>query len=371
MWVKKHNPRTFDDIVGNRQLVSRFRTMTKSRYMQHMILCGPSGVGKSTMVNLLLHNILGESHVADGTLIFQSADERGNQTVRDKIRQFVPKKIQIDAPKFVVFKQADMLSDGVQQIMRRLMEQNYHRAVFIFICSDISGILQTIQSRCHIYQFRAVSVAEQVNRLRAIAAIENICTPEDSNVPYERLAQISNGDMRACVNYFQASCCALLPTVTGKDEPPNIQPTDQPAVRLLTLETIQNVCLFPHYDQIACVIRKMLVDASDEMDDVMDTSTAFYQCIDVVHQLHHQGYCGLDIVMFFNSYLVTSHDEIPRNICVKWLKDIAICHNRLSKGIDSTVQLYSMVASMFRHAMYAQRTPNHKQHKQNITQQVI
>lgn len=341
MWVKTHAPTTFDDIVGNPQIVTRFHQMAKSRYMQHMILAGPPGVGKSLLVDLIIRALLGE-YAAEGTLVFQSADEKGNHTVRDKIRQFVPKKIHLQTPKCVVFKQADQLSDGVQQIMRRLMEQHYHQAVFIFVCKDIHGILQILQSRCHIYQFHPVSVADQVTRLKAIAKAEDITTEDGSDTPFERIAQMSNGDVRACVNYFQAVCSALaLPTHETEPETQS-ESESQPQTRPLNLATIQTICLFPHYDQIQSIVDTLLQPQSNPLH-------AFHTCLGILHTLHQQGYCGQDIVMFFHTYIRTASETIPKALQVVWLKDIALCHHRLAKGVDSVVQLYALVAGMFRY----------------------
>jgi DNA polymerase III delta prime subunit len=375
MWVKKYAPESYNDIAGNTQLVERFRTMSSGKYVQHMILCGPPGVGKWTLVQLLMHSILGTEHLSAGSLVFQSTDEKGNHVIREKIRQFVPKRIHADAPKFVVFKQADQLSDGAQQIMRRLMELHYHHAVFIFICSDLSRMLQTIQSRCHIYQFNAVPVAEQVARLKCIAEAEGVVVVEEKedededgdahlspsyspssassnknpghtdNNPLERIAQMSNGDMRACINYFQSACSAL----SSVDE--CARSSKKSKGKRLSMDTVQTVCLFPHYNQIKEIADSMLLVHKHPTDEHR-AHQEFFRCMRVVRGLYHQGYCGLDIAMFFQTYLVTAHDHLPRSVCMSWFKDVAVCHSRLTKGVDSAVQLYGLLANMFRGALH-------------------
>lgn len=327
MWVKKHAPRTFADVVGNADIVKRFVTMSETRYLQHMILCGAAGVGKSSLVEMITREMLGD-HVRTGTLVFESADDTGNQAVRDKIHQFVPKKLHTNStPKFVVFKQADRLSDGVQQIMRRLMEQHYHHAVFIFVCRDLTSLLETLQSRCHVFRFRPVSVDAQVQLLRIIAQKEHVVTHADSSVPYERIAQMAQGDVRACVNYFQATCCSLVPDAHG--------------VRTLDDTTVRSVCLFPHYDKVDELFRT-LQDTSD--------LAGFHACLGIVRELHQQGYCGLDIAMFLHTYLLTAHARLSPPLCLAMMKDIALAHHRLSQGVDSVGQLYALVAAMFGHA---------------------
>jgi len=54
-------------------------------------------------------------------------------------------------------------------------------------------------------------------------------------------------------------------------------------------------------------------------------------------------------VMFLHTYIQTNNETIPQALRVRWLKDIALCHHRLSKGVDSVVQLYGLMAGMFRH----------------------
>lgn len=361
MWVKKYAPQSVDDIVGNEQIVERFRAMLQSRYVQHMILAGPSGVGKSTLVQLLIERMLGR-YASEGTLMFQSADERGNQTIREKVHQFVPKTLHVRTPKFVVFKQAEQLSDGAQQILRRLMEQHYHQAIFIFVCSDISSILQTIQSRCHIYKFHPVSVTAQVERLRVLGAAEKVTTACGTERPLKVLARMSHGDMRACVSYFQAACCAVA---TG---------TVEGTARALDVRTIQHVCMFPHYDQVAAVVRALAWRAASRTSgtaaEVRGDSLA--TCVATVRDLHRQGYCSLDIVMFFHTYLslvgyTEDNDAVEggandhgidldtTGLRHLWLKDVALCHHRITNGVDSSVQLYGMLTSMYRHARMCTR----------------
>ena len=192
-------------MVGNPELVRRFAMMCQTRYLQHMILCGPPGVGKSRLVQLLIDNLLGKAQ-HEAVLQFNSADERSNQVIREKIHQFVPKKVTVSSPKLVVFRQAEQLGEGVQQIMRRLMECHYHHAVFIFVCSDLNGMLETLQSRCHIFRFAPVSVAQQVPYLRTVAAKEGVAADDAA---LGLIATLSNGDMRSSLNYLQAACCAL------------------------------------------------------------------------------------------------------------------------------------------------------------------
>ena len=138
MWVTKYAPKSFSEILGNKEIVNRLYSISFTKKINHFILCGPPGVGKSLMVNMLTTQLLG-SFVQEGLLYFSSSDERNIQNIREKIHQFVPKRINTTSSKIIIFEEAELLGEGVQQMMRRLMEKHAHHATFIFICSSFLG----------------------------------------------------------------------------------------------------------------------------------------------------------------------------------------------------------------------------------------
>lgn len=320
MWIKKYAPTTFDEVVGNTAIVKRFVRMCETGYIQHMILCGPSGVGKNTLLHLLMHHILGDQY-ADGTMLFTSSDNKSNQNVRDKIHQFVPKKLNMAKTKFVVFKQAELLSEGVQQVMRRLMETHYHHVIFVFVCNRIGKLLETIQSRCHIYQFEHISAEKQKAFLQRIAQLENMDTHPHIEDIYNRIISMSCGDLRFCLNYFQVYCASHQNS---------------------TQTRLTDVCLFPYYHQIQELFRRMLATKQSK------TITDFNDCVQCLKDLSEKGYCGQDIVVFLKDYIMLHDAKIPRITALEWLKTIALCKQRMVNGMDSHVQLCNLVAQMYR-----------------------
>ena len=319
MWVKKYAPQSFAEVVGNKDIVERFARMCETGYMQHMILCGPSGVGKNTLLHLLMHGVLGDQY-KDGTLLFTSSENKSNQHVRDKIHQFVPKKMSRNMTKFVVFKQAELLSDGVQQVMRRLMEQHYHHTVFVFVCNSIGNLLETIQSRCHIYRFRHIAPTEQKQLLLRIAqqekqdvdrpSIQQACT---------RISGISNGNMRFCLNYFQVYCASQ--SASGAD--------------------LCETCLFPYYNNVHRLFT-LLLDTK-----VPKSVAGFHLCVGCLRELVNKGYCGRDVVTFLNDYIIANDASIPRRIALEWLKNIALCQHRMANGTDSFLQICRLVSVLY------------------------
>ena len=255
----------------------------------------------------------------------------------------------MSSPKLVVFRQAEQLGEGVQQIMRRLMECHYHHAVFIFVCSDLNGMLETLQSRCHIFRFAPVSVAQQVPYLRTVAAKEGVAADDAA---LGLIATLSNGDMRSSLNYLQAACCALE-AEGGGDNGGGEGACSSPTT--LDADTVRSVCLFPHYQQVERLFDTLLAAAGQgkEAATVPDAPTAdgFHASLGVVRALYDQGYCGRDLVMFLSTYLMTAAETMPTPLHLGFVKDVALGHQRLAKGIDSYAQLAGVVAALYRRAV--------------------
>ena len=342
MWVNKHCPKTFDEIVGNKDVVQRFKTMAISRNVQHMVLCGPTGVGKSTMVNILVQRVLGK-HMQHALLRFNSSDDRGIQSIREKIHQFVPKLIGANhALKIIVFEEAETIGEGVQQMMRRLMEKHSHHTAFIFVCTNMHGIIETLQSRCQIFRLGVVTPDESRLLLSRICEAEGVrrdsadsatgeaaviaastvvpdgddlsatSPPSTTTVPaqYEdliqRIALLSRGDVRRSVNLLQM-CCSLR---------------NQSA---LTRNVISTRCLYPHHDSVRNIVHELL-------------HGTLKKCITLTRSLYEEGYSGIDIIMFIHDYVIDQEylqeNTITRvqHLCI--IKQVGITHVRLSE-VDS------------------------------------
>ena len=318
MWVTKYAPKSFSEILGNKEIVNRLYSISFTKKINHFILCGPPGVGKSLMVNMLTTQLLG-SFVQEGLLYFSSSDERNIQNIREKIHQFVPKRINTTSSKIIIFEEAELLGEGVQQMMRRLMEKHAHHATFIFICSSLSGMIETLQSRCQIFQLFPIPIDEQVKKMEEIAKIEKI---EYSKSALETIAKLSHGDMRSCLNYFQ-TCFASSENITN--------------------DIVCNICLFPHYSILKKIFDLLLENVDKREKD--NNKNRLYDIIKNVRKLYIQGYGGLDIIIFFNNYLKMI--DIERRLYLELCKEISISHIRLSQGGDSFAQVCGLITRMY------------------------
>ena len=61
-WVEKYRPRVLDDIVGNEETILRLKQIAQDGNMPHMIISGLPGIGKTTSVLCLAHELLGDDY---------------------------------------------------------------------------------------------------------------------------------------------------------------------------------------------------------------------------------------------------------------------------------------------------------------------
>jgi replication factor C subunit 2/4 len=74
-WLEKYRPLDLSDVAGNNETVARLRAIASSGNTPNLILAGPPGTGKTTSVNCLARQLLGDSF-KDAVLELNASDER-------------------------------------------------------------------------------------------------------------------------------------------------------------------------------------------------------------------------------------------------------------------------------------------------------
>ncbi|CAE6428374.1 unnamed protein product [Rhizoctonia solani] len=122
-WVEKYRPQSLDDIVGNAETIDRLKVIAQDGNCPHIIISGMPGIGKTTSIHCLAHAMLGDAY-KEGVLELNASDERGIDVVRGKIKAFAQKKVTLPPGrhKIVILDEADSMTTGAQQAMRRTME---------------------------------------------------------------------------------------------------------------------------------------------------------------------------------------------------------------------------------------------------------
>nr|VWO96722.1 Uncharacterized protein [Ganoderma boninense] len=123
-WVEKYRPCVLDDIVGNTDTIERLKVIARDGNCPHIIISGMPGIGKTTSIHCLAHQLLGDAY-KEGVLELNASDERGIDVVRNKIKAFAQKKVTLPSGrhKIVILDEADRYSKlRDTEILKRLLE---------------------------------------------------------------------------------------------------------------------------------------------------------------------------------------------------------------------------------------------------------
>jgi replication factor C small subunit len=207
MWVEKYRPKTLDEVVGLKDIVDSLKAFMKNpKTMPHLMFAGVPGTGKTTLALAIAHTLYGPNWKSF-TLELNASDERGIDTVRDRIKDFSRYSRAGfgggDVPfALIILDECDQMTGPAQTALRRIMEIGSRTSRFILICNQSSKIIEPIQSRCAIFRFSRVEKQAMKQHLIEIAEKEKYTlVPEAA----DRIVDFSEGDLRHAINALQTA----------------------------------------------------------------------------------------------------------------------------------------------------------------------
>lgn len=310
-WVEKYRPHTLDDIVGNEDTIARLKQIAIHGNMPNMIISGLPGIGKTTSIHCLARELLGPDLISQGSAVLElnASDDRGIDIVRNQIKQFAQKKIHLSQGrhKIIILDEADSMTAGAQQALRRTMELYSNSTRFAFACNQSNKIIEPLQSRCAILRYNKLNDEQVLKRLMQIIESENVKYTNDG---LEALIFTAEGDMRQAINNLQS-------TVAGYG--------------LVNGENVFKIVDSPH----PLIVKKMLTSNS------LDESITILK-----HELWDKGYSAVDIVTTCFRVTKTLY-EIKESLRLEMIREIGITHMRILEGVGTYLQLNSMLAKLY------------------------
>ena len=223
--ARKYRPMTFDTVVGQGALTTTLKNAVKSGKLAHAYLfCGPRGVGKTTCARIFAKAINCEHPREDGEAcnecesckafneqrsynIFEldAASNNGVDQIKTLMEQTrIPP--QVGKYKVFIIDEVHMLSAAAFNAFLKTLEEPPSHVIFILATTEKHKILPTILSRCQIYDFERMSVANTIAHLKMVAEKEGVIYEEPALAV---IAEKADGGMRDALSIFDqaASFC--------------------------------------------------------------------------------------------------------------------------------------------------------------------
>lgn len=189
--------KTLRDMILPPLLQRRLATTIAHGSLPNMLICGPSGSGKSCLISCLIGELKLHSN---NVLLLRAANNRGLDFISSSMQTFCKRKSMGDQRKLVVLDDADNITTKAQSMIANLMEDSRASTSFVFTCYQLHLMQEGIQSRCVLVQLGHVPYEATVGHLRGVC-IERGFKYEDHGLC--TVAQAAQGDMRRALGHLE------------------------------------------------------------------------------------------------------------------------------------------------------------------------
>jgi replication factor C subunit 2/4 len=308
--IEKYRPRTIDNIILNDTLKSKITSFLVNNSVPNIIISGPPGTGKTSLILLIAKHIYKENY-KEAVLELNASDNRGIEIINNNITYFCKKKItdrnknNNPITKLVILDEADNITNKVQNIISKLLEDNTINTKFAFTCNNSLNIIEALQSRCLMIYIPLLTYNQINNKLMDICKKENIEYTEEA---LKLLTMNANGDIRYAINNLE-----VIHYGFGKIEKKNIyELCHQPQPEII-INLIQE-CVYKNIKKV----------------------------ITIIEELKNKGYCSNDILLTIINIL--QYVKIDEEIRINFNRILNESYVQICDGVDTNLQLYGCIS---------------------------
>lgn len=201
-WTKIYQPKCLKDLILDESIRNLFQKFIDTKSLPCMTLCGPPGIGKTTLATLLVK----ETNCESDLFIAASADN-SVEIVRTKIREFCDSVGFNGSDKIVILDEADRYTSSASvDALRNIIDSCDSDTTFILTCNYINKISQPILSRCNPINIK-YGIKDVIIKIVEILKNENIeYTTDDIAIITKNIIQKHFPDIRRIIKNVELCC---------------------------------------------------------------------------------------------------------------------------------------------------------------------
>lgn len=241
---RKYRPQSFDEVLGQDAIVASLKAALDKKELSHAYLfAGSRGTGKTSIARIFAKS-LGVS--PNDIYEIDAASNRGINEMKELLSGVAT--LPFDSQyKVYILDEVHMFTKEAWNALLKTLEEPPKHVIFILATTELHKVLDTIKSRCQVYEFKKPTIETLKEMLVAGAQKEGVTITDEAMV---HVAKLGNGAFRDTWGVFER----VIQSAGGKKE--------------IDLALVQSVLAKPHQTLIEESVSAL---AAGDLETLLDT----------------------------------------------------------------------------------------------------
>lgn len=245
--AERMRPTSLDNYIGQKHIVGEgaiLRNAIESSLLPSIILWGPPGVGKTTLANIIAHQL-------KRPFFALSAINSGVKDIREVIDKAKENNLFTQKNPILFIDEIHRFSKSQQDSLLGAVEKGTITLIGATTENPSFEVISALLSRCQVYILRHLDKDDLIAMLELAMKTDVVLKTKDIKIAeYEALLRLSGGDGRKLLNVFEL----VINTLGGNA----VEITNEKVTRIIQ----QNIAIYDkagenHYDIISAFIKSI------------------------------------------------------------------------------------------------------------------